>query len=342
MTTLLVKKTKSGEGKFELGPGLAAYEVLRARIGEVFVEGRRRVEAELVRMRYHTGLLINEHVRLNRGRAEYGSRALLKLEKDCAVDESELRRYSVFAQAYPIQGRGPELRFNLPWRVYRKLMVIADDEKRREMTLEAEKKGWSFETVEARVRFLTGKERAKEDEPPRLPPVCLGTFYTYRIIESVNIHSKEKELLLDTGFRRRLEMRLFPGVRFGAGTIVISKEAGNGRFRLERSPVQCPAKGPGADSILYTFKACVMRVIDGDTLVLDVHPGFGERFEDTFRLNGIDCPEIDTPGRPRRETVRGIRAGEHRIRDDQIECLGPEGEMGPLPRGCFLCKGGFR
>ena len=81
-------------------PGFRDYAVLKARVRDLLVLGRRRVEKEFLLLRYQTGLLINEHLRLNNDRAAYGTKALL--------------RYSVFARAYPIQGGRPELKFNLP------------------------------------------------------------------------------------------------------------------------------------------------------------------------------------------------------------------------------------
>ena len=283
-TTSALVKSKAGGKGFELAKGLEDYAVLKARVEEVFVEGRRRIERELVRMRYHTGLLINEHVRLNHGRAEYGSKALLRLEKDFDVDESELRRYSVFARAYPIQGGRPELAFNLPWQHYRKLMVIADDDERIRVTREAEKNDWPFEKVEARVRYLVGKDK-DEDAPPRLPRVPLGPFFTYKVIRVASLDAPAGELLLDLGFKHRLEMGLFKPTRFSEGTIV----TGDGS-----SLSLTKAEGANDDS-LYTYKALVETVVDGDTFKLNFLPGFGNRKGETIRLNHIDCPELDTP-----------------------------------------------
>lgn len=40
-----------------------------------------------------------------------------------------------------------------------------------------------------------------------------------------------------------------------------------------------------------TYRAKVIRVVDGDTVRLSVDVGFRMRFEDSFRLYGIDAPE---------------------------------------------------
>ena len=54
------------------------------------------------------------------------------------------------------------------------------------------------------------------------------------------------------------------------------------------------AKDPRADSILYTYAAQVVKVIDGDTLKVEVKVGetdIGKK----LRLRRINTPEIDTP-----------------------------------------------
>lgn len=46
---------------------------------------------------------------------------------------------------------------------------------------------------------------------------------------------------------------------------------------------------------LYTYRATLARVVDGDTVDLDVDCGFKTWRRDRFRLAGIDCPEMSTP-----------------------------------------------
>ncbi|MBI2167789.1 MAG: thermonuclease family protein [Candidatus Omnitrophica bacterium] len=306
MTARLLKSTPKSSGAFPLARALRDYAALKARVGEVLIAGRRRVEKEMMRMRYHTGLLINEHVRLNHDRAAYGAEAVLKLEKDFDIDHTELNRYAQFAKSYPIGGGRRQLAFSLPWIHYRKLMIIKDDERRWELTLRAEKDEWSFEEIEARVRHAVGKDPDGK-QPDRLPLVCLGPFFTYKIIRAAKgvlkyaPASSPQELLLDLGFKHRLEMSLFfPGARFTEGTIVTAAE---GSFSLEK------AEG-AADDSLYTYKARVEEVLDGDTLKVDFHLGLGSRKGETIRLNHIDCPELDTPeGRAAKRFVESELAG---------------------------------
>lgn len=283
MTTQLVKNPPKILKGFALGGALRDYAVLKTKVQEVLIVGRGRIEKEFMFMRYHTGLLINEHVRLNQDHAAYGSQAVLKLGEDFDIDYTELTRYSQFAKAYPIVGRGQLLELNLPWKCYRKLMIIKNDARRWKMTLQAEKEGWTFEEVEARVQYAIGKDEEKK-RPSRLPFVCLGPFFTYKIMRAASLHSSSRELLLDLGFKHRLEMSLFGGARFAEGAIVTASENSFTLAKVEAAN----------DDSLYTYKARVEEVMDGDTLKIDFFLGLGNRKGETIRLNHIDCPEMNT------------------------------------------------
>jgi micrococcal nuclease len=178
-------------------------------------------------------------------------------------------------------------------------MIIKDDERRWELTAQAEKNEWSFEEIEARVRYAIGRND-DEKQPPRLPFVCLGPFFTYKIIRAKSLQARSKELLLDLGFKHRLEMSLFPRARFTEGMIVTAAE---GSFSLTQ------AEGAD-DTSLYTYKARVEEVLDGDTLKVDFLLGLGNRKGETIRLNSIDCPEINTPeGKAAKRFVESELAG---------------------------------
>jgi micrococcal nuclease len=45
---------------------------------------------------------------------------------------------------------------------------------------------------------------------------------------------------------------------------------------------------------MYQYKAKVIRIVDGDTLHLEVELGFDVTRKDSFRLYGLDAPELNT------------------------------------------------
>jgi micrococcal nuclease len=48
--------------------------------------------------------------------------------------------------------------------------------------------------------------------------------------------------------------------------------------------------------VSYTYKATVIRVVDGDTVWLEVDLGFRMKTINDFRLYGVDTPERGQPG----------------------------------------------
>ncbi len=61
----------------------------------------------------------------------------------------------------------------------------------------------------------------------------------------------------------------------------------------------------------WTVPGRVVRIIDGDTLCVDLDLGWGVwKIGEKVRLQGINCPEIDTPeGRKARAFVTGTLMG---------------------------------
>ncbi len=64
---------------------------------------------------------------------------------------------------------------------------------------------------------------------------------------------------------------------------------------------------------LYIYKGIIKRVIDGDTIIIDIDLGFKFRFcEQPIRLYGINAPEI--------EDSEGLRAKEFLGQYENCEC----------------------
>ena len=72
---------------------------------------------------------------------------------------------------------------------------------------------------------------------------------------------------------------------------------------------------------MYEYKADIIRVIDGDTVVMNIDLGFGIRFQETVRLAGINTPEIFGVKKDSDEYKKGIEAKtlvENLLRDSSI------------------------
>lgn len=58
---------------------------------------------------------------------------------------------------------------------------------------------------------------------------------------------------------------------------------------------------------MYEYKAEVVRIIDGDSVVLRVDVGFRMTTEQSFRLYGIDTPELRSSDPDERKAARDAK-----------------------------------
>ena len=90
---------------------ISSYTVLKTRVREALRLGRARaeraVEHEKVRTSWEIGKLINEHILLNRNRADYGAQILKRLSADISVSATELHYMVEFVRASPIFPHNP-------------------------------------------------------------------------------------------------------------------------------------------------------------------------------------------------------------------------------------------
>lgn len=70
---------------------------------------------------------------------------------------------------------------------------------------------------------------------------------------------------------------------------------------------------------MYTYKAKVIRVVDGDTMDLLIDIGFDVHIKERVRLYGIDTPETRT--KDLEEKKRGLAAKEY-VKDAIKACKG--------------------
>jgi len=269
------------------------YPLLLKRVRETLVDGQRRIDAARVRTYWETGRVIQADILKNADRAEYGTRVIKRLAKDLNIDSTNLSRCVRFAKVYPdmpiVDGRQ-----QFTWTHFRKLIVISDDKKRAQLEKAIIQKGWTADELSVRIH---GEKSAVEEEiretrkesPPvshKLLTPLRGTPYTYQIVKRPDLASPdEPDFYLDLGFGNFQEISLADQEKFSDKTIVESRPKED-KFKLFES------KRTAKD--LYTYRAVVERVIDGDTLKVRFQLGFGQWHRETLRLRGLDCPELDT------------------------------------------------
>ncbi len=201
-----------------------------------------------------------------------------RLEKDLELSARTLKLYEQFYRYFPnLKPDG-----KLQWSHYRYLLTVSDLKERKHWIKRIYQENMSTQALRTELSpsfALSGEERGLYvlTEPQR------GILYTYGLVRD------ESSWLVDCGFANRIEApacaaqlhnkRIYTSMKF------------ENSYRLQ---VAARVK---VDE-LYTFKAKLIRVIDGDTLLVLIDQGFGIRTEQRLRLRGIDAPEMSTvPGR---------------------------------------------
>ena len=310
------KKTKA----LKLSPG-AGYSDLVKKIKVEFStleEVFRKLSVECYRS---VGEHIHKHLLQNKARADYGKYFYEMLEEDTGREKSTLRRIVQFYLAYPILVRGREL----TWSHYRKLVTVQDKNERKKLETQIIEKGWNAEKLQ---EYLNTKRALEAQDNPDAPVPQLK--FTRGKLGTVSVVAKEKALsqpknttTIDLGFRQ-----------WHYATVQDLKEV------------------IVTDKPEYTYEAKVERVVDGDTLWVQIDLGFGSATRQKLRLRGIDCPELDTPeGKKAKEfVVKCLPVGStiaittHKDNTDKYDrylvdlfyCLGETDLEKTLKEGMFL------
>ncbi|MBI4357986.1 MAG: thermonuclease family protein [Candidatus Omnitrophica bacterium] len=271
---------------------LKHYSVLKDRVRQTLLAGQREIEREKVLIYWNTGKLINEHVRLNNGRADYAERVILRLEADLGIDETVLRRTAQFQAAFPIRAPGREL----TWSHYKALLPVKDESERKRLAELAESKRWNWQELAERIqqtRYQKGRLPAGISDPLVEPKA--GIPGLYRVIKS------EDSLAIDLGFASYIDLSKSQSRGLKEGDIVSLRGAAQTRPKQSRSGIASPrfaglAMTKGATvADLYCYPAELIRVVDGDTLWMKVWLAAPMWIIEKLRLRGIDAPELGTP-----------------------------------------------
>lgn len=228
---------------------------------------------------WRVGRFIHEHLLKRKDRAAHGSGFFEALAKDVGRDSSTLQKMVRFYKTFPNLADRPDL----SWSHYRLLMSVKDARLRLKLQQQIEAKNCDSEELED---YLRQKRQAQAmSDPSRAPAAQLkvvrGRLEIYKVLATEARGKGRPEVFIDYGFGVR---RPFPQAKekgFKDGDLV---EYAQGQY----------IKTDTEDSLRYTYKAYVERVVDGDTLLVLIEGGGGNLVQERLRLRGIDCPEIAT------------------------------------------------
>ena len=270
-------------------PAVQTYDELRQAIskarGESRVRVEKAVEAERVREAWEIGRLIDAHVLQHKERADYDQQVIAKLAADLGMSDTELYSMLKFARVYPISKPA----WKLSWSHYVELLKVKNDKDRQALAESAEKEGWSREQLRKEVQALKKGHREKENPRELLPVPYSGNPGTYKIIRAPR-GPFAGELALDLGFSNYFRLtEVVKDTTPFAEEEVVSFMNGDGEVHSLGAFEGMQEKSP-----LFTYRAWVHRVLDGDTIEAVVDLGFGVVTTQTLRLRGIDAPELAT------------------------------------------------
>jgi endonuclease YncB( thermonuclease family) len=223
---------------------------------------------------WETGCRIVEVEQHGAVRAKYGSNLLQNLSADLTArygngfSADNLERMRSLYQNNPISAPARKL----TWTNQIELMRVKDGEKRKFLTKKAEQEGLTKYQLRPLIKAANnsdGKGRPAKELPPLVRPAV-------------------KDLKLNTYKLAKPEVAALSDVP--AGSVLV--DCG---FYVNRAVPKAEIKPFLAEVPSYTYAARVMRVVDGDTLVVVIDPGFGNRIEEKLRLRGIDTPELSEP-----------------------------------------------
>ncbi|MDP2938671.1 MAG: DUF1016 N-terminal domain-containing protein [Candidatus Omnitrophota bacterium] len=268
----MLKKTKAL--KFTTGKG---YAELVKKINAEFSTLETLFRRLCAKCYWKIGEYIHKHILENKDRADYGKYIYDLLAEDLSREKSTLHRAVKFYLAYPIVGGRPQL----SWTHYRKLITVKDKDERKKLEAQIIQKGWNADTLQEYLNTKRALKAQKDDKKP-IPQLKFtrGKLFTYGIVESEDLNSI---LLLDLGFRIRKNLKELENLKLAKGDCL--QASNNNSF------IKVSAK----KEEIFTYKAEIEKIIDGDTLTVLIDLGWGLFIQQKLRLRGIDCPEIDTP-----------------------------------------------
>src|SRR3989338_1671846 len=245
-------------------------------------------------------------------RARYGAHLLEHVSSDMAktnrkgFSASNLKNMRQVYLTFPIR----QLTGELTWTHFVALSVIKDKEERQAYLKKAAGKKWTVEELtnvllrdqvktipsgNGEVKRLPAPPAGGPAVPAEAEAIRLafkrGIINACRVVEPRACDAKnDRKVRLDCGFGVKRSFRLLSPASVKPGDVVVLAESPEGLVEIKK----ITAKDSRGDSVLYTYAAQVVKVIDGDTLKVEVKVGetdIGKK----LRLRRINTLEIDTP-----------------------------------------------
>ena len=245
------------------------YKSLLAKVSRELLDIEVFVKQRMTEGYWKVGKYIDEHLLEHKDRADYGKTFFVRLSKDIGRDKSTLLRAVKFYRTYPIVADQPQL----SWDHYKRLITVEDSKERKRLEQKVIQNDWSTTKL---GEYLHQKRAVETSDGKPIPQLVFtrGKINICRVVKG----GGEFPLALDLGFRLK---HALPKAASKAKEGDILELGGFKKVQAK-------------DDELFTYKAKIEKIIDGDTLQVVFDFGLDFTISQKLRLRGIDCPEMDT------------------------------------------------
>lgn len=256
---------------------------LQKHVSQTQVSIEREVIRQKVEMAWSIGKSISQHLKKNSviEKSSYGKQLFLHLQNDIGIDQSTLYRMCAFYKSYPFLPKSSD---RVNWSHYQLLSGITKKQERKYLEDLVSERNLSV----AQLRHEIAKSKSAKATPAETTPekqalpeqIKLaaprrGKLFCYQLVTPAGADKK----YLDCGFKiyREVSEKLPDDA-----LIVASVSKGKG-YVLHKSDL--------SKKQIFTYKAWLKRVVDGDTIHAVLDLGFGILHEEILRLTAINAPE---------------------------------------------------
>ena len=260
------------------------YAQLVKTIQATIQSGRAVIQKAQAETYWNVGKYISDYVLNGADRAEYGEGIYESLSKDLNISVNNLERMARFSREFSIS----DARQKLDWTQFRTLLALPDPETRKRLLTETLTRKFTTRQLQDEVKRRKTLLRIPSEGPVPKLKVTRGTLYTYTVIAPPSLQPDKRYKYLDCGFDINRQFPLAQIAKYKPGDIIEPvKTAGDYKLKSSARTAQD----------LYTFKATIERIVDGDTALVHVDCGFGIWKRQYLRFRGLNCPELSTaPG----------------------------------------------
>lgn len=241
-----------------------------------------------VEMAWQIGKVIHQNLEKN-NESEYGKKLIEQLAQDTLISKTVLYKMRNFYKAYP---KIPNDDNALNWSHYRILIGVKKADEREYLENLTKENAWNEELLQQEVaktkiaQIRENKTRktaaAKKMIPKKKITPLRGKLFTYQVKQIVG----SQKYFLDCGFGvfREIKETLAHALRKDGQIVSVSKSVDVGVYSIRKSAIR-PQQ-------LHAYKAFVEKVVDGDTVRVNLDLGFGIFHREILRLAKINASEM--------------------------------------------------